>query len=137
LLTTIVVGLIICYRKTKLLDEENIAILECEEKAESLIWGRDGKFTFRDIVKATENFHENYCIGKGGFGYVYKVALPAGKSCILAPWLHSSNCAPRHNCEQHIAGVRVRTTTLRFWHCKIVEFRNNKSCWVLWLHGSG
>jgi hypothetical protein len=41
----------------KLLEQESRAILECEEKAESLIWGRDGKFTFKDIVKATENFH--------------------------------------------------------------------------------
>ncbi|XP_059431795.1 MDIS1-interacting receptor like kinase 2-like [Corylus avellana] len=79
LLATIVAGLLIRYQKTKLLVEENKTILECEEKDESLIWGREGKFTFGDIVKATENFHENYCIGKGGFGSVYKTALSTGQ----------------------------------------------------------
>jgi hypothetical protein len=57
LFAAIVAGFITCYQKTKLLEQESRAILECEEKAESLIWGRDGKFTFKDIVKATENFH--------------------------------------------------------------------------------
>jgi hypothetical protein len=79
LLATVVAGLLIRSRKTKLLVEENKTILECEENAESLIWRREGKFTFRDIVRATENFHENYCIGKGGFGSVYKAALKTGQ----------------------------------------------------------
>ena len=52
LLATIVARLLIRYRNTKFLVEENKTILECEEKVESLIWGREGKFTFRDIVKA-------------------------------------------------------------------------------------
>ncbi|XP_059431535.1 MDIS1-interacting receptor like kinase 2-like [Corylus avellana] len=65
--SAIVARLKTCYRKTKLLKQESRSILECEEKAKSLIWGRDRKFTSRNIVKATENFHENYSIGKGGF----------------------------------------------------------------------
>uniref|UniRef100_F6HZP4 non-specific serine/threonine protein kinase n=2 Tax=Vitis vinifera TaxID=29760 RepID=F6HZP4_VITVI len=44
-----------------------------------LIWERLRKFRFGDIVKATEDFSENYCIGKGGFQTVYKVALPMGQ----------------------------------------------------------
>nr|POE86197.1 receptor-like protein 12 [Quercus suber] len=34
-----------------------------------------GKFTFGDLVKATEDFNEKYCIGKGGFGTIYRAAL--------------------------------------------------------------
>ncbi|XP_059432551.1 leucine-rich repeat receptor-like serine/threonine-protein kinase RGI4 [Corylus avellana] len=79
LIAAIVGGLIICYRTTKFLEQESKAILEREEKAESLIWGKDSKFIFKDIVKATKNFHENYCTGKGGFGSVYIAALPTGQ----------------------------------------------------------
>jgi serine/threonine protein kinase len=79
LLAIIVAGLIICYRRTKPLDDESRTIGEYDEKAESLIWEREGKFTFGDLVKATENFHEKYCIGKGGFGSVYKAALTTGQ----------------------------------------------------------
>ena len=40
-----------------------------------MVWWRDGKFTFGDTVKATDDINENYCIGKGGFGRVYKAEL--------------------------------------------------------------
>ncbi|KAG6724417.1 hypothetical protein I3842_03G258300 [Carya illinoinensis] len=68
-LATIVAGLIICYRKTKLLDDESKRAGHSDEKAESMIWERERKFTFQDI----------YCIGKGGFGSVYRAALSTGQ----------------------------------------------------------
>ncbi|KAL1826052.1 hypothetical protein ACET3Z_012830 [Daucus carota] len=45
----------------------------------SLIWEREGKFTFEDIITATEDFSERYCIGRGGFGTVYKAKLFNGE----------------------------------------------------------
>ncbi|XP_074266502.1 uncharacterized protein LOC141589777 [Silene latifolia] len=47
---------------------------------DKLIWG-SGKegLNFRDLVRATEDFDEQYCIGTGGFGTVYKATLPKGR----------------------------------------------------------
>ncbi|CAL9023438.1 unnamed protein product [Prunus brigantina] len=42
---------------------------------ESMILQEEVKFTFGEVVKAIEDFHEKYCIGKGGFGRVYKAEL--------------------------------------------------------------
>ncbi|XP_056689919.1 MDIS1-interacting receptor like kinase 2 isoform X5 [Spinacia oleracea] len=50
---------------------------------EMLLWGSaKGRFKFEDLVRATENFNDKYCIGRGGFGSVYKAVLP--KDQILA-----------------------------------------------------
>ncbi|KAL8168240.1 hypothetical protein V2J09_009739 [Rumex salicifolius] len=35
----------------------------------------EAKFKFREIVEATEDFNEKYCIGERGYGNVYKAAL--------------------------------------------------------------
>ncbi|XP_028772267.1 MDIS1-interacting receptor like kinase 2-like [Neltuma alba] len=40
------------------------------------IWHFDGKIMYDNIIEATENFHEKYCIGAGAFGKVYKLTLP-------------------------------------------------------------
>jgi serine/threonine protein kinase len=39
------------------------------------IWYFDGKIAFEDIIRATDNFDEKYCIGVGGYGSVFKVEL--------------------------------------------------------------
>ncbi|CDP11197.1 unnamed protein product [Coffea canephora] len=38
----------------------------------------DGKAMYREILKATEDFSEIFCIGEGGYGSVYKAMLPPG-----------------------------------------------------------
>ncbi|XP_028070746.1 MDIS1-interacting receptor like kinase 2-like isoform X2 [Camellia sinensis] len=38
----------------------------------------DGRAMYNDIVKATKDFDATYCIGKGGYGTVYKAKLPSG-----------------------------------------------------------
>ncbi|KAJ1385656.1 Serine-threonine/tyrosine-protein kinase, catalytic domain [Sesbania bispinosa] len=71
------VGIILFRRKAKHLDEESKSI-ENDIQSICMVWGRDGKFTFSDLVKATNDFNDKYCIGKGGFGSVYKAELPTG-----------------------------------------------------------
>ncbi|KAH9680794.1 MDIS1-interacting receptor like kinase 2 [Citrus sinensis] len=38
----------------------------------------DGKIMNEEIIKATDDFDEKFCIGKGGQGSVYKAELPSG-----------------------------------------------------------
>ncbi|XP_015167073.1 probable LRR receptor-like serine/threonine-protein kinase At4g08850 [Solanum tuberosum] len=49
----------------------------------------DGKALYRDILNATEEFEEKFCIGQGGHGSVYKVNLPSLGN-IAVKRLHSS-----------------------------------------------
>ncbi|KAK0580545.1 hypothetical protein LWI29_003123 [Acer saccharum] len=78
LLAGIIACLFIHCSKTKHHDEES-KISKRHDNSDSLIWEREGKFTFGDIVKATDDFSEKYCIGKGGFGSVYKAELLTGQ----------------------------------------------------------
>ncbi|CAL4950287.1 unnamed protein product [Urochloa decumbens] len=43
------------------------------------IWNFDGGDVYKQIVEATENFDEKYCIGRGGRGSVYEAQLPTGE----------------------------------------------------------
>ncbi|KAI3924817.1 hypothetical protein MKW98_031068 [Papaver atlanticum] len=56
-------------------DEEN---LDSGGDSSFSVWNYNGDVVFRDIVKATGNFDEKYCIGKGGQGSVYKATLHNG-----------------------------------------------------------
>jgi hypothetical protein len=131
-LAIIVAGLVICYRKTKLLDEESRAILECEQKVESLIWGRECKFTFRDIVKATGNFHEEYCIGKGGFGSVYKAALPTGQIVAVKRFnLSDSGDIQAASLKSFENEIRMLTEVRHRNIIKLYGFRSIRGCTYL------
>ncbi|WOL04272.1 hypothetical protein Cni_G12993 [Canna indica] len=43
------------------------------------IWNYDGRSVFSDIVDATEDFDDAYCLGIGGSGSVYEAELPTGQ----------------------------------------------------------
>ncbi|RWR97300.1 MDIS1-interacting receptor like kinase 2-like protein [Cinnamomum micranthum f. kanehirae] len=43
------------------------------------IWNCDGKIMYEDIIEATNNFDDEFCIGEGGYGKVYKANLPTGE----------------------------------------------------------
>ncbi|KAF8041612.1 hypothetical protein BT93_A0266 [Corymbia citriodora subsp. variegata] len=80
LLAILIAMILVLRRRKKLFDEEQeIKRLKEHEKFEQIIWERLGKFTFSDIAKATNDFSEEYCIGIGGFGSVYKAVLASGQ----------------------------------------------------------
>ncbi|KAJ7003821.1 MDIS1-interacting receptor like kinase 2 [Populus alba x Populus x berolinensis] len=43
------------------------------------IWFFKGKIAYRDIIEATKNFDDMYCIGEGGTGKVYKAEMSDGQ----------------------------------------------------------
>ncbi|XP_060970677.1 MDIS1-interacting receptor like kinase 2-like isoform X1 [Cannabis sativa] len=61
------------------------------EMNKSFIWEKEAKFTFGEIVEATEDFDDKYCIGKGGFGTVYKAILRSHELISAVKRLHVSD----------------------------------------------
>ncbi|XP_058761610.1 MDIS1-interacting receptor like kinase 2-like isoform X1 [Vicia villosa] len=43
------------------------------------IWYFNGRVVYGDIIEATNNFDDRYCIGEGAFGNVYKAELKGGQ----------------------------------------------------------
>jgi hypothetical protein len=77
LLAAIVACLILsCCRRPR---EQKVLEASTSDPYECMIWEKEGKFTFLDIVNATDSFNESFCIGKGGFGSVYKAELTSGQ----------------------------------------------------------
>lgn len=74
----IFVSVMLVSGKSRLVDAETESPCKQLEISEPMIWEKAQKFTFKEIVNATENFHDKYCIGKGGFGIVYKAVLSSG-----------------------------------------------------------
>jgi len=60
--------------------DEEIKSLVKQEQSKSIMWGREGKFTFNDIAKATNDCSEKYCIGRAGSGAFTGPNWPAAKS---------------------------------------------------------
>ncbi|XP_062218842.1 probable leucine-rich repeat receptor-like protein kinase At1g35710 [Phragmites australis] len=52
------------------------------------VWNLDGKIAFQDILDATENFDDKYCIGVGGHGSVFRAELQGG-SVFAVKLLHT------------------------------------------------
>ncbi|XP_077251995.1 MDIS1-interacting receptor like kinase 2-like [Tasmannia lanceolata] len=54
---------------------------ERNERNEDLIfiWNWDGCISHEDIIDATEDFDDKYCIGEGGYRRVHRATLPIGQ----------------------------------------------------------
>jgi serine/threonine protein kinase len=48
----------------------------------------NGKKMYEEIIAATGNFDAMYCIGRGGYGSVYKAQLPSG-NIVAAKKIHT------------------------------------------------
>lgn len=80
LVLAIIIALyVVFYKKVKQHNDDSKSS-DITDNSESLIWGKEGRCTFRDIIKATDDFDEKYCIGRGGFGSVYKAVLLTGET---------------------------------------------------------
>ncbi|GJW78587.1 MDIS1-interacting receptor like kinase 2-like protein [Tanacetum coccineum] len=75
----------------------------------------DGKETYLEILKVTEEFSEAYCIGKGGCGSVYKASLASG-DIVAVKRLHSSAEVINH--DDFLNEIRALT---RIRHRNIVK----------------
>ncbi|KAK8999009.1 hypothetical protein V6N11_070188 [Hibiscus sabdariffa] len=53
------------------------------------VLGFNGRILHDNIIEATEDFNSDYCIGSGGYGTVYKAALPTGQ-VVAVKKLHQS-----------------------------------------------
>ncbi|KAH7846676.1 hypothetical protein Vadar_016871 [Vaccinium darrowii] len=65
-----------CFRKTQKIQSEAKATNHGDICS---LWNYDGRIAYEDIIKATNDFDNRYCIGTGGYGSVYKAQLPSGK----------------------------------------------------------
>ncbi|XP_054811951.1 MDIS1-interacting receptor like kinase 2-like [Prosopis cineraria] len=50
-----------------------------ERKSPFSIWYFNGRIAYEDIIEATKNFDDTYCIGEGTLGKVYRVGMPGGQ----------------------------------------------------------
>ncbi|PIN07006.1 Serine/threonine protein kinase [Handroanthus impetiginosus] len=122
ILAAIIVGLLVFRRKSKPYDEKTRTTKF--ENSESLILEREGKLTFGDIVQATDDFNEKHCIGRGGFGSVYRADLPNGQ-IVAVKRLNISDSSDiplknRHSFENEIrtlTEVRHRNIIKLFGYC--------------------
>ncbi|KAL5998761.1 hypothetical protein ACLOJK_009708 [Asimina triloba] len=58
-----------------------VAERKAEERGPNVFvaWNFDGKLVYEDIIGATEDFDDKYCIGEGGYGRVYRSSQPTGQ----------------------------------------------------------
>ncbi|KAL7609478.1 hypothetical protein Lser_V15G11914 [Lactuca serriola] len=98
LIGAVLLGLLICgfiaYKKQKKISPQKPLN---EERGDYFsITNFDGKVAYDDILKATDDFDEAYCIGTGGYGIVYKAELQPN-NVVAVKKLHSSSENVDHN----------------------------------------
>ncbi|KAK3229616.1 hypothetical protein Dsin_001497 [Dipteronia sinensis] len=78
----------------------------------------NGKILYADIINATNNFDEMYCIGKGGCGSVYKTKLPSAR-VVAVKKLHSLPNGERAFQKEFLNEIKALT---EIRHRNIVKF---------------
>ncbi|XP_078167195.1 uncharacterized protein LOC144561959 [Carex rostrata] len=87
------------------------------------VWNFDGRDAYEEIIKATENFDEKYCIGSGGHARVYKAVLGSNnltvavKKIMLASGETSLDVEAFHREIQTITHIRHRNIAKLFGYC--------------------
>ncbi|KAJ7972608.1 Leucine-rich repeat receptor-like protein kinase family protein [Quillaja saponaria] len=81
---------------------------EFGDKNSFSVWNYRKKIEFEDLITATENFSDKYCIGKGGQGSVYKAILPTG-DVFAVKHLHQSE-------EMKVTGYQIKNFLSEIMH---------------------
>ncbi|XP_062201298.1 MDIS1-interacting receptor like kinase 2-like [Phragmites australis] len=91
------------------------------------VWSFDGRLAFEDIVRATENFDDNYITGTGGYGKVYKAQLQDGQIVAvkkLHPTEEEMNDERRFSHEMEILlQIRQRSIVKFYGFCSHPEYK--------------
>ncbi|XP_008235774.1 PREDICTED: probable LRR receptor-like serine/threonine-protein kinase At4g08850 [Prunus mume] len=99
------------------------------ENFESMILQEEVKFTFGEVVKAIDDFHEKYCIGKGGFGRVYKAELLSGQAVAVKRLNTSdSNDIPAINLQSFENEIRTLTNIRHRNIIRLYGFCSRRGC---------
>nr|CAB3481370.1 unnamed protein product [Digitaria exilis] len=126
-----------------------IACRRREANPEFVVRERDTRltFSFRDIVNVTQNFSNSCCIGKGGFGAVYRAQLLSRGLVVAVKRIHVVGAEDRNkkrafeNEVQTLSLVRHRNIVRLIGFCTIGEYNyllyNYLERGTLWeaLHG--
>jgi hypothetical protein len=86
LLASVLSGITIFYIRRKRKPEDTSTTIGRDVFS---IWNFDGRIVFDDIINATENFDEKYCVGAGGCGNIYRAQIQTGR-VFAVKMLHSS-----------------------------------------------
>ncbi|KAK9670529.1 hypothetical protein RND81_13G207600 [Saponaria officinalis] len=82
------------------------------------------KLTFADLLEATNGFHDDSMIGKGGFGDVYKAKLKDGSVVAIKKLIHVGQGDREFTAEMETIGkIKHRNLVPLLGYCKVGEER--------------
>ncbi|XP_048435734.1 MDIS1-interacting receptor like kinase 2 [Pyrus x bretschneideri] len=127
LMVTTVIGLMFRKKSSLVLNKVNTS--ENFESLESMILQEEVKFTFAEVVKAVDDFHEKYCIGAGGFGRVYKAELQSGQVVAVKRLnMSDSNDIPTINLHSFQNEIRTLTSIRHRNIIRLYGFYSRRGC---------
>jgi len=124
LLLLIMVGCLYFHHQTS---RERISCLgERQSPLSFVVWGHEEEILHETIIQATNNFNFNNCIGKGGYGIVYRAMLPTGQ-VVAVKKLHPSrdgelmNLRTFRNEIRMLIDIRHRNIVKLHGFCSLIE----------------
>ncbi|KAJ6877009.1 MDIS1-interacting receptor like kinase 2-like [Populus alba x Populus x berolinensis] len=124
LLLLIMVGCLYFHRRTS---RERVSCLGERQSPHSfVVWGHEEEILHETIIQATNNFNFNNCIGKGGYGIVYRAMLPTGQ-VVAVKKLHPSregelvDLKTFRNEIRMLIDIRHRNIVKLYGFCSLIE----------------
>ncbi|KAI5566639.1 hypothetical protein BDE02_13G034100 [Populus trichocarpa] len=124
LIVLIMVGCLYFHHRTS---RERISFLgERRSPLSFAVWGYEEEILHETIIQATNNFDSNNCIGKGGYGIVYRAMLPTGQ-VVAVKKLHPSrdgelmNLRTFRNEIRMLIDIRHRNIVKLYGFCSLTE----------------